>query len=123
MRVVWGAVAAVFAIAFLAMLHVVGFETLELAVSPLLASVIVLVVDLLLLGLFAVFALRGAPDAVEIEAKLVRDQALAEMKESLAIGAILSPLTRVAVRRAGGRSLYGMVLAGLTARFLTGTRR
>ncbi len=122
-RVVWGAVAAVFGIAFLTMVHIVGYELLLLALSPLLSSVIVLAVDLVLLVVFAMFALRGAPDPVEAEARLVRDEALAEMKQSLAVTAIVSPLARMTVRRAGGRPIYGSILSGVIERFLTRPRR
>ena len=121
-RAVWAAVAAVFVIAVLVMLHVVGYALLAMVLPPIWASVIVLAVDLVLAGLFGWFALRGAPDRLEVEAKMIRDQALAEMKESVAISALMSPLTRVALRRAGRKNLLGMTLAALATTFLAKNR-
>ena len=123
MRVVWGVVAAVFLIAVLVMVHAVAFALLTLALAPVWATVVLLAVDLLLAILFGAMAARGAPDTLENEARAIRDQALIEMRESLAVGAILSPVTRLAFRSAGRKNLWGMVLATLTARFLSSNRR
>ena len=123
MRVVWGVVAAVFLVAVLVMVHAVVFAALTTALSPLLSTVVLGVIDLLLAVLFLVLALKGAPDTLEVEARAIRDQALSEMKESLAITALLSPFTRIAVRSAGRKNIWGMVLAALTARFLSSNRK
>ncbi len=123
MRAVWGVVAAVFLIAVLVMLHAVIFALLTTALSPLWATVVLLVIDLLIAIVFIVLAARGAPDTLEVEARNIRDQALLEMRESVAISAILSPVTRMAFRSAGRKNLWGMTLAALTARFLSSNRR
>ncbi len=123
MRAVWAVVAAVFLIAVLVMVHAVAFALLTLVLSPVWSTVVLLVVDLAFAALFGSFALRGAPDAVEIQAREIRDQALLEMRESVAIGALLSPVTRMAFRSAGRKNIWGMLLATLTARFLSSNRR
>ena len=119
MRVVWGAVAAVFAIAVLIMLHVLAFMALAALLSPILDAVAVLGFDALVMIIFVVFALRGAPDPIEAEARMIRDQALAEMRESVAISVLLGPAGRLALRAAGRKNVWGLTLAALAARFLT----
>ena len=119
---VWAAVAAVFLIAVLVMIHVVGYTLLALWLPPILAAVAVLAVDLVLTIIFGVFAARGAPDALEAEAKIIRDQALSEMRESVAITALMSPLTRAVVRRAGRKNMLGMTLAALATTFMAKNR-
>ena len=118
MRVVWGAVAAVFGIAVLVMLHVLAFMALAALLPPILDAAAVLAFDAVLLIVFVVFALRGAPDPIEVEARTIRDQALSEMRESLAIGMLIGPAGRLAMRAAGRKNLWGLTLAALTARFL-----
>jgi hypothetical protein len=122
-RVVWGVVAAAFLIAVLVMVHVVLFALLNLVLPPIWSTVVLLAFDAVLAGLFLVLAFRGSPDTLEIEAATIRDQALLEMRESLAIGAILSPVTRLAFRSAGRKNMWGMTLAALTAQFLSKNRR
>ena len=121
-RAVWAVVAVVFVIAVLVMVHVVAYMLLASVLPPIGAAAIVLAFDLVVTALFAVLALRGAPDRVETEAKAIRDQALSEMKESLAITALLSPLTRVAIRSAGRKNLVGMTLAALATTFMAKSR-
>ncbi len=111
MRGVWGGVAAVFAIAFLVMVHVVLFEAIALFVPPIWASVAILALDAILLLVFGIIASSSKPSRVETEAREVRDQALIEMRESLAVGALLSPVGRVAVR-AVGRGAWSAVSPG-----------
>jgi hypothetical protein len=118
-RAVMGGVAAVFLVAVLVMVHVVAFIALGPLLPPLWDAVVILAFDLVVALLFGLLAAKSTPGPVEAEAKVIRDQALSEMKESLAIAAILSPLGRVAVRAAGRKNLYGMTLAALTARFLS----
>ena len=119
----WGTIAVAFLIAVLVMVHAVAFALLTLALPPIWATVVLLAIDGGLAAIFLFLALRGGPDAVEIEAAAIRDDALVEMRESLAIGAILSPVTRLVFRSAGRKNLWGMMLAALTARFLSNNRR
>ena len=124
MRAVWGAVAVVFLVAVLVMIHVVAFFALVPALlSPLLGAVAVLAFDLIVAIIFGVLARSGAPDAVEAEAKQVRDQALVGMRDSVAMTAILSPVTRMILRTRGGKGLWGMTLAALAATVMSNNRR
>ena len=113
----------VFLIAVLVMIHVVAFALLTTVLSPLWSTVAILAFDLVMALIFILLAARGAPDPLEVEARAIRDQAILEMRESLTIGAILNPVTRLAFRAAGRRNLWGMTLAALTARFLSSNRR
>ena len=122
-RAVWGAVAAVFLVAVLVMVHVLAYTILANWLPPVWDAVALLGFDLVVAVLFGVLAARGAPDRLEAEAKVIRDQALAEMKESLAITALMSPLTRVVIRSAGRKNLLGMTLAALATTFLGKSRR
>lgn len=121
-RVVWGVVAAVFGIGVLIMAHVTAFILLEMVLQPWIVTLIVLGFDLVLMVVFLLFALRGTPDAIEAEARKIRDEALGEMRESVAISVLLGPVGRMAIRAAGRKNLWGMTLAALTARFLTTKR-
>ncbi len=121
-RAVFGVVAAVFAVGALILLHVVGYTALVPSLTPLEASLVLLAIDVVIAALFGVLAARGAPDAIELEAKLVRDQAIAEMRESVAISALVGPVGRMAGRTLGKKHMYGLTLAALTARFLTGRK-
>jgi hypothetical protein len=119
-RVIYGVVAAVFAIAVLVLLHVLGYMALVqfAGLSPVASTAIVLGVDLVLAGLFAMMANGAMKDPVAEEARLLRDQSLSQIKETLTMGALLRP----AGRMLGRKHIYGMVLAALTARFLGGRR-
>jgi hypothetical protein len=117
-RAVYGAVAAVFGLGVLVLLHVLGFLALEqfAKFSPLVASAIILGVDLVLAGVFALLASGAMKDPVAAEARLIRDQSLAQIKDTLTMAAVLKPAGRLL----GRKHIYGLVLAGLTARFLGG---
>lgn len=121
-RAVFGAVAAVFALGALILLHVVGYTAMVPSLTPLQASLVLLAIDVVIAAVFGILAARGAPDAVEQEAKLVRDQAIAEMRESMAVATLVGPVGRLAGRALGRKHMYGLTLAALTARFLTGRK-
>ena len=123
MRVVWGIVAAVFGIALLVMVHVLACELLDLAVPSWASALIVLAFDGVLAIVFVVLALRGAPDRIEIEARLVRDEALAELRETMLVSAVMGPVGRAAFRKAGRKSIGSVVLAALTANYMRRKRR
>ena len=124
MRAVWGAVAAVFLIAVLVMVHVVGFFALVPALlSPLMGAVVLLAVDLVFLIVFGLIAKSGAPDPVEAEAKVIRDEALIGMRQSVAVSALLSPVTRLVLRSRGGKSLWGMAVAAVAASVMSKGRK
>ena len=103
-RATFGAVAAVFGLALLVMVHVTGWEALTGfgGITPFWSSVIVLAVDLLLAGLFALLARGTLPDSVEREARDLRDRSLLELRNTALLGLALGPAGRVAGRGALG---------------------
>jgi len=121
-RAVFGVVAAVFALGALILLHVVAYTALVPSLTPLEASLLLLAIDVAIAAVLGILAARDTPDPVEQEAKLVRDQAIAEMKESMAVTALVGPVGRLAGRTLGKKHMYGLTLAALTARFLTGRK-
>ena len=123
MRVVWGVVAAVFGIALLVMVHVLACELLDLAVPSWASALIVLGFDAVVAILFVVLALRGAPDLIEIEARQVRDEALAELRETMLVSAVMGPVGRAAFRKAGRKNVGSVILAALTANYMRRKRR
>ncbi len=124
MRAVWGAVAAVFLVAVLVMIHVIAYFALVPALlSPLLGAVAVFAFDLVVALIFGIMAMRSAPDAIEVEAKIIRDRSLYEMKQSLAIGAIVSSVSRLVFRSSGRKSGLSMTLEALITRFLSSKTR
>ena len=123
MRAVWGAVAAVFLVAVLVMVHVVIYMAVVPALlSPLLGAVAVLVLDLVLFAVFGLLAKGGAPDRIEAEAKVIRDEALVGMRQSIGVATLLSPVTRLILRTRGGKSAWGMTLAALAASVMSNRR-
>ena len=115
-RAIYGAVAAVFALAILTLLHVLGYMALRQwgGLSAVASAAIVLGVDVLVTVIFGVLAAGAMKDPVAEEARLLRDQSLAQIKETLTMGAILKP----AGRMLGRKHIYGLALAAFTARFL-----
>ncbi len=101
-RAAYGAVAGVFALALLVMLHVTGWVALNGSggITPLWSSVIVLGVDLLVAGLFGLLARGTLPDPVEREARELRDRSLLELRNTALLGLAFGPAGRVAGRGA-----------------------
>ena len=112
------AVALVFLLAFLALLHVLVVISIARTTGPASATAIVLGIDLVIAIILGVMAMRSTPDAMENEARLVRDRALEQMKEAVALATVVGPLGRIL----GKRHVYGLTLAALTARFLSRKR-
>ncbi len=121
MRAAFGAGAAVFAVAVLVVLHVVGWHAMVGRLTPVQASLVLLAVDVLITAIFAVLAIRGAPDAIEEEAKAIRVQALAEMKRSLTVMGMAAEVAGLAIRtgaRSGVRRGAGTVAAEIASRLV-----
>ncbi len=95
-RAAYGAVAAVFGLAMLALLHVLIIDALEqfAHLSPLVSTLIVFVLDLVVAGVFAMMATGKMPDPIAEEARRVRDQSLEQARQSLTFAAMLAPATR-----------------------------
>ncbi len=119
MRAAYGAVALVFAVAVLIVLHVVAWNALQPTLSPTLASVVVLVVDALLMAVFGVMAMRSAPDPIEAEAKQIREQALIEMRQSITVMSMAASVAGVALRTGARQG----VRRGLTNAVFDGAMR
>ena len=98
-RAIYGAVALVFAIGVLVLLHCVAYVALLNGVSPLVATLILLAFDLVVAAVFGVLALRGAPDRLELEARDLRDRSITGVKQSLALETLMGPVGRIAWRQ------------------------
>lgn len=98
----WAA-AGVFAIAVFILLHVVAYHLMVPSLTPTQASLVILVVDLVLAGVFAFLARRDVPDPVENEALLIRQQALAEMRSSLTLAAMAGSAAALVLGRRRSR--------------------
>lgn len=94
----WGA-AGVFAVAVFVLLHVVAYHLLVPSLTPTQASLVLLVVDLVLAGVFAFLARRDALDPVEQEALQIRQQALTEMRSALTVTAMAGSAAALVLRR------------------------
>ncbi len=95
-RGIYGAVAAVFAIAL-----------------------IVALVDIVLAAIFGVLASRSTPDSVELEATRVRDTARAQLTDALTMTALIGP----AMRMAGTRKITSAAVGALAARYMMNRRK
>jgi hypothetical protein len=123
MRVVFAAVAAVFLTGALILLHIVGFQALAPYLTPLEDTAVLLGVDVVIAAIFGVMAMRDVPDAIEVEAKQLRNRSLGAMKESLAIATLIGPMGKLAARMVGRKRATGLTLAALAATFLAGNRK
>ncbi|CAH2604252.1 conserved protein of unknown function [Rhodovastum atsumiense] len=117
-RAALGAVAGIFLIAALAALHVAAVLALVPRFEPITAVLIVAGGDVVIMVVLGLLALRDRPDRIEREAEEVKHTALVQLQETVAMAALVGP----ALRMVGGRKLYGITLAALTARYL-GARR
>lgn len=118
MRGAFGAVAAVFGLAILVMLHVILYLLLVPHMHPVIAALIVLVVDLVVAIVFAMLAKRNQPSQIEREARLLRDQSLAELRASLTVMSLAGSATGLILRRRAATSRRGRVLGALASRIL-----
>ena len=104
-RAAYGGVAAVFALAALVVVHVLGFLALTEFAGMLgfWAALIVFGVDAVLAGLFGLLSRGNVPDRVETEARQLRDNSLREMRNAGLLGLAIGPAGRVA-----GRGVFGL---------------
>ena len=117
-RAAFGAVAAVFTIAVLVLLHVLIVTALEqwAGLSPLLAVFIMTVIDLIPAAVFGMFALGKIDDPVADEARRVRDLSLEQARQSLTMAALVAPATRVVAQTGLVRVVFGLLTSGLRRR-------
>ncbi len=98
-RGAYGAGAAVFGIAVFVLLHVVAYHAMVPNISPLIASIILLVFDLVVAAVLGYLAMSNKPDAIEDEAKTIRQQAIVEMRRSVTTMALAGEVAGMVVRR------------------------
>ncbi len=124
-RAAYGVGAAVFGIAVFVLLHVVAYNAMVPRVSPLVASLIILAVDLVVAAVLGYLAFSNKPDAVEDEAKMIRQQAIVELRKSMTVVALAGeaassmirrPRTVTVVKPRGTARLAGELAARLMAR-------
>lgn len=115
LRAAFGAVAAIFAVAVLVALHVVGWHLLAGYVTPVQASLILLVVDVVIMAVFGVLAMRDTPDAIEQEALAIRQQAVIDMKASLTMMGVIGGVAGIALRSTAQRGVRHGATSALTA--------
>ena len=112
---IFGVVAAVFAIAVIVLVHVLGVTALEqlAGLSPLASVAIVLAGDLLFTAIFGFLATRTITDPVLEEARRVRDTSIEQARQSLTMAALLAPATRVVAQTGLIRVMFNLLGAGV----------
>jgi hypothetical protein len=97
-RAIWGAIAAVFALGVLILVHIIAYLALRgyAQFGPIVAAAIVLGVDLVIAVIFGAMASGTAPDPIMEEARRVRDQSLEQARQSMTLAAMIAPITRIA---------------------------
>jgi cobalamin biosynthesis protein CobD/CbiB len=94
-RGIFGAVAAVFGVAVLALAEVAGWQTLALQFQPIVSTLILLGINLAIAAVFGVLAARSAASHTEQEALQVRQRALEAARGSLVFTAALPTTVRL----------------------------
>ena len=69
--------------------HIAGWQVLRVYVPPIYATLALLGVDLVIAAIFGILAARSSPSRDEHEALTIRQRALREARESLALGALI----------------------------------
>src|ERR1700759_1939785 len=99
-RAVFAVLLLIFVISALAMVHLVGWLWAANHFGPIQSALIVLGADIVLCLIFGLLAARSGTDRIEQEALHVRQAAVQQMGQSLALVAMLRPVARRA--RTGG---------------------
>ena len=113
--------AAIFALAILVVLHVVLFIIMRWWLSPILAILVVLAVDVIVAAILGMLAMRNTPDAVEQEAYQIRAQALIELKRSLTFMGTAAEVAGLVIRgqaRTGVRRSVANMAAEMASRLI-----
>ena len=109
-QIAFYAAAAVFAVAAFVVLHVVAYNLLVPTLTPFQASLVLLAADLVLAGVFAVLARRDRIHPVEDEARLIRQQALTEIRWALTVTALAGSAAAVVFGRGRRRADRGVLV-------------
>jgi len=115
MRAVFGAIAGLFALAALVAAHVLIGVAIARSIGAVWASVVVLAMDVALAAVLAMLAMRNQPSQEEQEALTVRNRALDQAKEALALSVVLAPVARMV----GRKYAFALTLGALATRFLS----
>ncbi|MGX9961710.1 phage holin family protein [Roseomonas sp. F4] len=110
-----GAVAAVFGLLMLVMVHIAGFAALVPSQGPVWSALIVAGFDLVVAVIFALVARRPPRDEVAEEALLIRKAAMRQMGDTATQMAILAPLLRSQTLKKG--AFGAAITAALVAFF------
>jgi uncharacterized membrane protein HdeD (DUF308 family) len=102
-RAAFGMIAFIFVIGVLILAEVTGWQALRLYVASIVATLILLGVNLVIAGIFGLLAARSSPGRAEQEALRVRQQALDAARGSLTFTAAVPVATTLLRRRRGGR--------------------
>ena len=96
------AVAALFGLFALAFVHVLLWMLCvgPWNTGPVWASLIVLAVDLVVVGVLVLLGRGKLPDPIEVEARITRDRSLSELRNAVALTAVTGPAGRFAGRTA-----------------------
>jgi Zn-dependent protease len=89
MQAAFATAVLIFALGMLALLNVTAYQLLRLALAPLFASLIVLLIDLAIAAALGALAIRSSPSQTEQDAVEVRQRAIHEFEGSLAMSALL----------------------------------
>ena len=88
-RVVYAAMATIFALGILCMLHVLAWSLLVPHVGPVWTSIILLGTDVVIVMAFGFLAVRSKPGRAERDAEDIRRGALRQVRQSLALSAVV----------------------------------
>lgn len=94
-RAALAVVALVFLLIALVLAHLAAWLALVRALPPIGAALILAAADVIIALLLAIFAARGAPDRLATESRLIRDQALAEIKSTFSLWILVRTVARI----------------------------
>ncbi len=106
-RLALAAAGAVFVLAVLGLLHVALWQYAVTLMPPIEACLALAGMDAVIAGILLALAGRPGRDETEREAALLRDRALDELKQSVAVAALLEPLAHIF----GKRTMFAVTLA------------
>jgi hypothetical protein len=118
-RAVLGAIAALFALGALIILHIIGYLALGKYAhfEPIPAAAIVLGVDVVIAAIFGALASASATDPVLQEALRMRDDSLEQARQSLTLASMAAPLTRLLSDMGILRAVFGLLRAAVRRPF------
>ena len=106
-RLAFAAVGAIFVLGVLVLLHLALWQYAVTLMQPIGASLSLAGLDAVIAVVLLALASRSGEDEIEVEAALLRDRAVDELKQSVAVVALLQPLARVF----GKRTVFAVTLA------------